>query len=96
MKKIYTIIGIILGIFAIMGAIYKFDYCKVNRNAFAMYQVKTDVQFLEIQRRNIRQRLWDIESRYPKTYKQRIDWRDLKLELERLDKQINSLYKKGS
>lgn len=94
--KVETILAIIVSLIFIGGAIYKFDICKVEKEAFATYQAKTDVQFLEIQRRNLRQRMYDLERLYPNDYNSRREYQELKQKLELLDKKIEALYRKGS
>ena len=89
-----TILVVILSLGAIGGAIYRFDYCKVDREAFAALEAKVDVNQLENYRRALQQRIWDIKRQYPKTYQLKREYQELMQDLRNVDTKIKAYYKK--
>lgn len=93
MKKLSIILGIIISLFAISGAVYRFDTCKVSQAAFKEYVALNDTMWLENYRRDLQQRIWTIQREFPTTYQQRDEYRRLVEELRLLEIKIEAYYK---
>jgi len=91
-----TLLAVIISIGVIGGAVYRFDFCKVDREAFAQLEAGFSVYKLEQYRKSLQQRVWDIQRNYPNTYQNKREYRELVEELRKLDLQIKAYYmKKG-
>jgi len=89
-----TILAVILSLGAIGAAVYRFDYCKVDKEAFAALEAKVNVKDLESYRRHLQQRIWDIKREYPNNYEQKREYQELIQELKMIDTQIKAYYNK--
>lgn len=94
MKKLQIILAVILGLMAIGGAVYKFDFCKVEKVAYAKFVAKTDNQFLQNHRRYIQSRIWELQRTFPQTYLHMREYKELAQELSNIDMKINAYYQK--
>ena len=91
-----TFLAVIISLGIIGGAVYRFDFCKVDREAFAQLEAGFDVYKLEQYRRSLQQRVWDIKKNYPNTYKNKREYQELVESLRQLDLKIKTYYlKKG-
>jgi len=95
MTALQKFLAIVLALGAIGGAIYKFDICKVERKAYATFVAGTQNSFLVIHRREIQQRIWDIQRQYPSTYQNMREYQRLVEELRHIDMKIKAYYHKG-
>jgi len=100
-KKLYTILGCLATITVLIAAWYKFDVCKVNKEAFAQFQnehedyvAMNDTRWLENYRRGLQQKIWDIQREFPTTYLNRVDYKQLVEELRLLEMKINAYYQR--
>lgn len=89
-----TLLTIIISASVIGTAVYRFDYCKVDKEAFAALEAKVDVNQLEGYRRALQQRIWDIKREYPNTYQQKREYQELIQDLKNTDEKIKAYYKK--
>lgn len=93
MVKLAKILGIIGSVCLIIGAIYSFDYRKVDKTVYALEMAGVNVQLLEIHRRNLQQRIWDMEKAHT-NYLMLIEYKILIEDLRLLDIKIEAAYKK--
>lgn len=93
MNKTYTLLGIIGALILITGAVYRFDYCKVNETAYAEDMAKVSADLLEIQRRNLVQRMVDMRKAYPQTYHQMPEYQTMEHNLKMIDIKLQAIYK---
>jgi len=100
-KKWQTIVALIVGLLVIGGTIYRFDVCKVSKDAFAQFQnehedyiAMNDTRWLENYRRGLQQKIWDIQREFPTTYQNRVDYKQLIEELRLLEMKINAYYQR--
>jgi len=93
-KKIATILGIIISLGIIGGAVYSFDQRKVDKEVYVEFVASTHVQFLEQHRRYIQQRIWEMQARYPNTYPDMIEYQRLVEELRQIDMKIRAFYRR--
>ena len=93
-KRILTIICIIVGLLTICGAVYRFDFCKVAKADFKQYVASTENFKLESYRRYVQQKIWAMEQRYPTTYHQMPEYKQLVEELRQIDIKIQAYYQR--
>lgn len=89
-----TLLAVIISLGVIGGAVYRFDFCKVDKQAFAALEAKVNVNDLKTYRRHLQQRIWDIKRQYPNNYQQRREYQELIQELKDVDAQIKAYYMK--
>ena len=94
MNRLNIILAVVVSFILIAGAIYCFVFCKVNESAYAKDMAGVNVQLLEIHRRNIVQRMHDIERAFPQTFRQRSDYKLAAEELKIIDMKLKALYQK--
>lgn len=106
MKKIQTIIAIVIGIFTIISISYggfKFYSCKADREELSLKAdlkelelVRDDLYIYKLQQRRkyVQERIWDIQRTFPNSYMNNIEYRNLVQELKQIDMQINAYYQK--
>lgn len=92
MKRLSLMLGIIISLSVILGAVYRFDSCKVSQAAFKEYVALNDTMWLENYRRDLQQRIWAIQKEFPNTYQQRDEYRRLVEELRLLEIKIKAYY----
>ena len=96
MSNLQKILAIILALGAIGGAVYRFDICKVAKADFQHYVASTENFKLESYRRYVQQKIWAMEQRYPTTYHQMPEYKQLVEELRQIDVKINAYYQTKS
>ena len=83
---------ILVIIFMIGGAVYKFDVCKASKESVAEVKADLDNYKLTDYRKELVKRMWRIQNEFPQAYQNRTDWQELKEELRLLDLKINAYY----
>jgi len=94
MKKIGTILGIIISLGIIAGAVYSFDQRKLNVTVHEEFVAANKTDTLERHRRYVQQRIWDIQRMFPNTYHIKIEYQQLVQELKQIDMKIRAYYQK--
>jgi len=94
MKKISTLLAIILSAIALAGAVYRFDHCKASKESVIKLASSFEIYRLEQYRRSLQQRIWDIQKSYPNTYIQMMEYRRLVDELRMIDMKIKAYYQR--
>jgi len=94
MSNLQKILAIILALIAICGAVWRFDSCKVAKAEFKAYVAGADTFKLEVYRKALQQRIWDIKREFPNTYQNMREYLNLLDELRALDVKINAYYQK--
>jgi len=64
MKKIGTIISIVVGLFAITGAIWTVDSTYTRARDFCILESKFDYSQLSQRARDLQRRMWDLQGHY--------------------------------
>lgn len=98
MKKIQILIAILLGVITLVGVGYKGFCYFAPATELAVVSKRLDIKILTDQRDYIQRRIWEIEDRYKYGMMPddvRIHLRDLKIRLQNIDRQLNSLQKGG-
>jgi len=111
LKKFSAVIGIILGMSAIITIAYggfEFYSCKADKSEVAqLSQIKADRIELELvandlyiyklqqRRKYVQERIWDIQRAFPNNYMNNQEYRNLVQELKQIDVQISAYYRKG-
>ena len=83
---------IIVALITVITAFYRFDYCKVNEAVYAEDMAEVSVQLLEIQRRNLQQRIWDFQKAHV-NYQALREYKKLIQDLKLLDMKIAAKYR---
>lgn len=94
MKKIHILLSVIIAIGIVLGAVYRFDCCKADKQEFKQYVAFTDIRFLQEHRKYIQQRIWAIQKQKPTTYQHDMEYLRLVNELMQIDLKINAYYKR--
>lgn len=96
-KKVGTILGVIIALGTILGAGWSFYDCKADKTELVKLQSAFNVYQLEQQRRYLQQRIWELQRQFPQTYMNMVEYHRLVNELKAIDQQINAYYqRKGS
>jgi len=104
-KKIGTILGIIISVGVIAGAVWSFEQRKVDRTLYeeqrkvdrTRYEehvAYTDIRFMEQYRKELQQRIWTIMKSYPNQYHSMTEYQRLVQELRQIDMKIRAFYMK--
>ena len=97
MNRLNVTLAVVVSLILVAGAVYRFDFSKVSKKAHAKFVAEVSVELLEIQRRNLVQRIHDIEKAFRQTYHQRLDYKEAIQALKLLDMKLKALYQqKGS
>ena len=83
---------ILVMIFMLGGAVYKFDVCKASKESVEELAGDYKNYKLESYSKHLLQRIWDLERRYPNSYAQMPEYRHLKEELRKVDLKIQAYY----
>ena len=94
-KKWQTIVALVIGIGIISGAGWEFWTCKADKIEVEQVASSLYIYKLEDHRRYIQQRIWDLQMRYPQTYQNMREYRELIAELQKIDMQIGAYYRQG-
>lgn len=93
-KKVQIILGIVVSLILITGAVYKFDVCKASKVEFQEYVSMNDTLWLENYRRDLQRRIWDIKRVYPNSYPNMAEYQRLTEELRLLELKIQAYYQR--
>ena len=96
MKKLSLILGIIISITVIGGAVYRFDVCKASKESVQQLAGNFEIYKLEQYRRHLQERIWALQSRFLQTYMQHPEYLRLIDELKQIDKKLEGYYKRGN
>lgn len=95
MKKISIILGIIIAASTILGAGWKFYDAKADRIQVERLAGSFEAYKLQQYRRYLQERIWSMETRYPKTYTHMPEYKRLIEELKQIDLKINAYYQRN-
>ena len=98
MKKTQIIIGILIGVITLTGLVYQGFCYFAPASELAVVSRRLDIKILTDQRDYIQRRIWEIEDRYnygviPNEVRRHLH--DLKIRLQEIDRQLNTLQKGG-
>lgn len=92
MKRLSIILGIIIGLMTISGAVYRFDVCKASKESVAQLSNNFEIYKLEQYRRYLQERIWALQTRFPQDYADHPEYRRLVEELRTIDQKIRAYY----
>lgn len=95
MKKLSLILGIIISLSIMLGAVYRFDTCKASKEEVAQLAGNFEIYKLEQYRRYLQERIWALQSRFPQTYMSHPEYMRLTEELRQIDKKLEGYYRRG-
>lgn len=93
MNKLHLILGILISIGIIYGAVYRFDICKASRSSVVELKADFSIYKLEQYRRYLQERIWQLQRENPQTYTNLGEYKRLVEELRMIDIKIKSYYK---
>jgi hypothetical protein len=64
MKKIATIVGVIVGLFSIVGGIWAVDSTYTRDTEFCQLRQQFNYQMMSQRARELQVRMWDLERQY--------------------------------
>jgi len=65
-KKISTVVGIIVALFVILGGAWKYDQMKADASELQLVAARLDQKIVNDNIRAVQQRIWDMEMYYKK------------------------------
>ena len=96
MKKLSLILGIIISITVIGGAVYRFDVCKASKEEVAQLAGNFEIYKLEQYRRYLQERIWALQTKFQQTYQSHPEYMRLVEEMKQIDKKLEGYYKRGN
>ena len=96
MKKIASVLGIIVALFTIIGGLYAYDQIKADKKDLLAVELRLDQKIMRDDRYSIQKDIWSIEKQYgtdPGKYpiKIRDYYNKLKFDLKELEKELNRI-----
>lgn len=95
MKTIHIILGIIISLGVISGAVYRFDVCKASKESVIELAGNFELYKLEQYRRYLQERIWQLQKAFPLDFHQHPEYQRLVQELQSIDRKLESYYKRG-